>query len=106
MLERFYSNIFVHSQELINPLSGSGFGDSLQGFLKGVLGIAMYIGVPVIGVVLVYAGFKFLLARGNSDKINEATYNISWVLVGIAAVLGAWALTLLIDSTISNIISN
>ncbi len=96
-------NIFAEAQ-LINPLS-SDFA-SIPGFIKGILGIVMYLGVPFIGLILVYAGFKYLFARGNKDKISKATYNIGWVIVGIAVFLGAWALALLIDSTIKQILTS
>ena len=91
------------STGLCNPLSGD-FA-SIPGFVKGILGIVMYIGIPFIGLVLVYAGFKFLFARGKSDKISSATYNISWVIVGIGVFLGAWALAVLIDATIKDILN-
>ena len=104
-----YLNIFAEavcnkSEELCNPLSAD-FA-SIPGFVKGILSIVMYVGVPFIGLVLVYAGFKFLFARGKKDDISKATYNIQWVIIGIGVFLGAWALVTIIDSTIANILNN
>ena len=95
-------NIIAEAQ-LTNPLP-AGY-DSIPGLLKGILSIVMYIGVPVIGLILVYAGFKFLFARGNPDNIKTAVFNIKWVIIGIGLFLGAWALTVLIYLTIKNILN-
>ncbi len=100
------SNIFVSAESLINPLAGSGFDGGIPGLVKGMLGIVMYIGIPFIGLILVYAGFKFLFARGKADQIKSAAFNLQWIIIGIGVFLGAWALTILIDSTIKNILSS
>ncbi|MCD5384410.1 MAG: hypothetical protein LRZ97_00670 [Candidatus Pacebacteria bacterium] len=98
-------NIFVHADKLLNPLESAGADTAtISGFVKSILGIIMYIGIPLIGLILVYAGFKFLFARGNSGKIKDASFNIMWVLIGVAVFLGAWTLSTIVDSTINNII--
>ncbi len=81
-------NIFF----LVEAGSVEGFGssDSAMKFLEGLLGGIMYISMPVIGVVLVYAGFMFILARGNPEKITTAIHNFTYILVGIALVLGSY----------------
>ena len=97
-------NIFVEAGRLIDPLSNSGAETStIAGFFKSILGTVMYIGVPIIGLIVIYAGFKFLTARGNSAKIRKATFNITWVIIGIAIFLGAWTLSSIVDSTINSI---
>ncbi len=99
-------NIFleaVETNKLINPL-GDGFS-TIPGFVKGVLSVVMYIGIPFIGLIVVYAGFKFLFARGKADQIRDAAFNIKWVILGIAVFLGAWALSSIIDSTLKSIMN-
>ncbi len=98
-------NIIAYAEPLTNPLAGGSVKvDTIPQFVQSVLAVVMYIGVPFIGLILVYAGFKFLFARGNSEKIKGASFNIMWVIIGIAVFLGAWTLSTIIDSTISNII--
>jgi hypothetical protein len=97
--------IFVYAEPLSNPLSGGGIEvGTISEFVKAILGVAMYIGIPIIGLLIVYAGFKFLFARGNSEKIKSASFNLMWVLIGVAVFLGAWTLSTIIDSTISGIL--
>lgn len=94
---------FVMAQgRLENPLQFS----SIQDFLKGLLGAVMYIGLPIIALVIVYSGFLFITARGNSEKIKQAIYNFQWVVIGTGVFLGAWALTGIIAGTINMLRDN
>ncbi len=94
---------FVMAQNtLVNPLQFS----SIQDFLKGLLGAVMYIGLPLIALIIVYSGFLFITARGNSEKIKQAIYNFQWVVIGTGVFLGAWALTGIISSTINMLRDN
>lgn len=79
-----------------NPLSAPG----VTGFLESVLGSIMYLAYPIIGLVLVYAGFMFITARGNREKIKTATRNITYVFIGIAVVLGSYTIAMLFYNTI------
>jgi hypothetical protein len=87
----------AQSGSLVNPLQF----ESIQDFLKGVLGAIMYIGLPVIALVIVYSGFMFITARGNPEKIKAAIYNFQWVVIGTGVFLGAWALTNIVAATIN-----
>lgn len=94
---------FVMAQgRLENPLQFS----SIQDFLKGLLGAVMYIGLPIIALIIVYSGFLFITARGNSEKIKQAIYNFQWVVIGTGVFLGAWALTGIIAGTINMLRDN
>jgi len=99
-------DIFVHAERLLDPLSnGTTDTATISGFVQSILGVVMYIGVPFIGLVLVFAGFKFLFARGNSEKIKGATFNIKWVIIGTAIFLGAWTLSTIVDKTINDVLN-
>jgi hypothetical protein len=94
---------FIYAQtSLVNPLQ---FG-TIQDFLKGLLGAVMYIGLPIIALIIVYSGFLFITARGNSEKIKAAIYNFQWVVIGTGVFLGAWALTGIIAGTINMLRDN
>lgn len=94
---------FVMAQNrLDNPLQFT----TIQDFLKGLLGAVMYIGLPIIALVIVYSGFLFITARGNSEKIKSAIYNFQWVVIGTGVFLGAWALTGIIAGTINMLRDN
>ncbi len=92
-------NIFIEAAPngtVSNPLTATGASD----FLTGILGAVMYMSVPVIGLVLVMAGFMFISARGNREKLQTATYNITYIIGGIALVLGSYMIVNVIYNTI------
>ncbi len=94
--------VFAQQGTLSNPLQAA----TIQDFLKGILGAAMYLGLPIIALIIVYSGFMFVTARGNSEKIKAAIYNFQWVAIGTGVFLGAWALTNIIANTIALLRSN
>lgn len=82
-----------------NPL-GSG-NNSFCGLVQNLLKAALAIGIPIAVLFIVYAGFKFVMAQGNSTKLQEARNNFMWTLVGIGIFLGAWLLASVVANTIN-----
>ena len=84
---------------LCNPL---GYND-LTTFLQKLLQIVAQIGFPIIVLFIVYVGFLFISAEGNPDKLKKARSFFLWTVVGALVVLGAQALSLAIQATVSNL---
>ncbi len=84
---------------LENPLKFHSIQEFVQGFLKAVV----YVGFPIAVLFLVYSGFLFVFAQGNSTEIEKAKKNFFWTVTGIALFLGAWALAALIKGTIDQL---
>ncbi len=85
---------------LENPLK---FG-SIEGFIEGVLKAVVMIALPIIVAFMVFAGFKYIAARGNPGKISEANKNFVYVLMGTVMILGAWVLATLIGGTVTQLL--
>lgn len=85
------------SFQLKNPLEGT---DSLQGFLLNVLDAVIYILMPVIVIMMIYAGFLFVTARGNAEKLTQAKNALLYTVIGAAIILGAKGFALAIESTL------
>ncbi len=81
---------------LNNPLKFS----SVCGFFKQLFNAVIMLGVPVATLFIVWAGFKFVLARGNAEALKVARKNAAYVAIGIAVFLGAWFLSQIIAATI------
>ncbi len=60
-------------------------GEIIQWAL-GAVGLAFFI-------LMVYAGFKWLLARGNDEEINKARDTIIAAGIGLAIIVSAYAIT-------------
>jgi hypothetical protein len=83
---------------LINPLQG---GATLQGFLQQILQFVVKIGAIVVVLMLVFVGYKFVVAQGEPAKIAEARSMLLWTIVGALILLGAQALALGIQATVN-----
>lgn len=90
------------AQGLQNPLS-SQFS-TIPGFISGALKVLVQVSLPIITIFIVYAGFKFVTARGNPGKLSEARTNFMYVILGALLILGAWILATLIGGTVSQLL--
>ena len=81
---------------IVNPIHAS----TINGFIKDVLVGVIKIGMPVIALALIYSGFLFVSARGNSEKLNTAKQALLYTVIGAAILLGSWALAQLISDTV------
>ena len=55
--------------------------------------------------MLVYVGFLFVAARGNEEKISSARSALVWTVVGGLILLGASAISAVIQATVGTITS-
>ena len=76
---------------------------SIQELLTAILSFVVALGAPIVTLAIIYAGFKFVAARGNSTKLEEAKTYLVYVLVGAAIILGAFVLKDVISGTVSKI---
>jgi hypothetical protein len=82
---------------LVNPL---GEGTTLNSFLLKILSIVTdTIGPVIVILMLVYVGFLFVTAQGNSTKISAAREMLLWTVVGALILLGAKAIAIGICET-------
>lgn len=93
-----------------NPSSGFGFRfenplkvSTICGLIQKLLTALLVLGTPVAVLAMVYAGFMFVLARGNAEKLVKAQKNLLYVLMGIAIFFGSWVLGQVIANTINTI---
>ncbi len=78
---------------------------SVSDFISAVLRAVVYLSMPIIALFIMYAGFKYILARGNPGAIDEAHKNFMYVIIGAMLILGAWVLATLIGGTISQLVT-
>ncbi len=84
---------------LVNPLQVGSFPE----FLRAILGGIVEIGTIVLIMMLVYVGFLFVVARGNSEKLQSAKSALVWTVIGGLILLGATAIQLVIEGTVESI---
>lgn len=84
--------------KLVNPLAGNGDVPTL---IRQILEGLLQIGIPVVALAVVYCGFLFVFARGNSEKLTKAKDALLYTLIGAAILLGSWALATMISGTVN-----
>jgi hypothetical protein len=85
--------------KLVNPL---GEGTTLNSFLLSILSIVTdTIGPVIVILMLVYVGFLFVTAQDNSTKISAAREMLLWTVVGALILLGAKAIAMGIQATVT-----
>lgn len=86
--------------EIKNPFKES----TIEGLIKTIIeNILMPIGSVVAVLMIMYAGFKYVTAGGDTSKIKEATEALKWSVIGAAILLGAWVISQAISSTIADL---
>ena len=74
--------------------------DTINQFIKVLLEGVLRIGIPIVALAIIYYGFLFVAARGNSEKITKAKDGLLYALIGAAILLGSWAIAQLISNTV------
>ncbi len=86
--------------KICNPLGNTA---DIPSFIKTLLTGALQVGIPIVALAIIYSGFLFVAARGNSEKLNEAKKALWYTLIGAAILLGSWAIAQLISATITGL---
>ncbi len=70
-----------------------------------IIGQTINIGLGLIGLIflilMVYAGYLWMTARGEEEKVKTAQKIITASMIGLVIVLGAYAITFLVMSRFS-----
>jgi hypothetical protein len=85
---------------LINPLKS---GTSLTSFLNNILDFVIQIGSIIVILMLVFVGFKFVVAQGKDAALVEARKMLLWTIIGALVLLGAKAISAGILATVQSL---
>lgn len=89
---------------LSNTGNISGYEVANKGDLATVVGGVIYGIMALLGIIfvvlIVYAGFKWMLAQGEEQKITEARSLIIHSIIGLAIILAAYAISYFVINTL------
>lgn len=77
--------------------------DNLPDLLVELLKIVMLIASPIIAVMLIYTGYLFVTARGDTNQIKTARDMLKYTVIGAAIILGAEIIAKAIQATVSSL---
>lgn len=90
---------------LYNPTCQAGI-NNIQDFIAAFLKAVVEISLPILTLFIVYAGFKFVLARGRPEELAKAKMNFLYIILGAILILGAWVLASLIGATATQVLGS
>ena len=88
--------------KITNPLGDKSI-DSLPALIALILDVTVKILSPIIVLVIIWTGFRYIKAQGNATEITEVHKSLMWVLIGAAVILGAKVIALALQGTISQL---
>lgn len=86
------------SGTLLNPLKA---GTSIPALLADILQIVIQVGSVVVVLMIVYTGFKYVMARGNPGEVGKAHEMLKWTVIGALVLLGSQAIASAIQATVT-----
>lgn len=102
----FDVNVFTASADFQSGLNNSAMGigyvtaDYPSGILYSQIGKVLNISTTFLGVIflllMIYAGYLWMMARGNEQEVEKAKNIIIYAVIGLVVVLAAYAATNLI----------
>lgn len=88
-----------------NPIgSGSGFlpnplqADTFAELFTAIAAWAFSIVGLLAVVMIIVGGFQYIISAGEEAKIKEAKNTIKWAIIGLAVVLGSYAILAAIEN--------
>lgn len=70
------------------------------GLIQNVLDWLVIVAIPLAGLMFAYAGWLYLSAQGDTNKIQSAHKVFTNVAIGLVLVIGAWVIVYTIASAV------
>ena len=88
-----------NSAKLCNPVKYGNLPD----FFLAIINTVVRYGLLLIVFFLVFAGFQFVTAQGNSEKLQKAKQNLLWIVIGAFVLLGVYVIRAAVCGTIGQL---
>jgi Type IV secretion system pilin len=88
--------------EICNPLNVNSIQDLISVAIKFVVNLLAIAG----GIYIIWTGFLFVKAQGNPKELETAKKSFMNAIIGMAIILGAWGIAVVISNTINQITKN
>ena len=89
------------SNKIENPISSV---TSIPAFVQTILSFFLKIGIPIVAFFIIYSGLQFVLAQGNTEKLEKAKRTFLYTIIGGGLLLGAWTIAQVVQGTIDAIV--
>ena len=77
--------------------------NSVSALITGVIDLVLTIAIPLLVVVFVWLGFRFIMAQGKETEITKVKKDLWYTIIGAGVVIGAKAISELLQATVSSL---
>ncbi len=81
-----------------NPLS-SEFG-SIPDLIFAIINVLIIIALPIVVFFLIFAGFMYVTARGNPEKLQKASQALLYGVIGGVIILASAAIMTIVKNIV------
>lgn len=74
--------------------------DSIEAIISAVVSFITMVAFAIAPIIFIWGGFKFFFAGGDPGKAKEATNLIKWAVIGLAIIIVANGIILVIKDVI------
>jgi hypothetical protein len=86
------------SQTFENPFGGAG---NLNELFFQIINVLLVIAVPIIIFFIIFAGFTYVTAQGNPEKIKLASQSLLYAVIGGVIILGSSAMMVIVRNLVN-----
>ncbi|MCA9357822.1 hypothetical protein KC902_01030 [Candidatus Kaiserbacteria bacterium] len=84
------------SEPFKNPLTFT----SITEMIVAIMNVVIIIATPIIVFFLIYAGFMYVTAQGNPQKIEIASRSLLYGIIGGVIILGSVAILAIVKNVV------
>lgn len=88
----------TETETFTNPLGGFS---RIPDLLLAIVNVLLIVAVPIIVFFVIFAGFSYVTAQGNPEKIKAASRSLLYALIGSVVVLGSFAIMSILQDIVS-----
>jgi len=74
---------------------------SIVELMAAILNMVIVIATPIIVLFIIIAGFKYVTAQGNPEKLQEANRALMYGIIGGVIIIGAVAILQIVQNTVN-----
>jgi hypothetical protein len=82
-----------------NPLKVNSVADVMKVFFD----VLVQLGSVAVVLAIIYAGFLFVVAKGNPEELKKAKTTLYWTIIGALVLLGAQVIAKVIENTLNKL---
>lgn len=72
----------------------------IRTMIASIISIALSLIGTVVVVIIIWAGFRWMTAGGNSDQVETAKTQLGQAVIGLAIILAAYSITQFVTSSL------